>query len=90
MKGFDRPLKPLWIYEFINEVEVGDKIYDHREAFDSILWELDGNVGKRKVITVLSRNYLKKPGNPKGRLVEDVTIIGINPTAPTLSVINEV
>lgn len=77
MKGFDRPLKPLWIYEFINEVEVGDKIYDHREAFDSILWELDGNVGKRKVITVLSRNYLKKPGNPKGRLVEDVTIIVI-------------
>lgn len=77
MKGFDRPLKPLWIYEFIKEVEVGDKIYDHREAFDSILWELDGNVGKRKVITVLSRNYLKKPGNPKGRLVEDLTIIEI-------------
>lgn len=77
MKGFDRPLKPLWIYEFINEVEVGDKIYGHRDAFDSILWELDGNVGKRKVITVLSRHYLKKPENPKGRLVEDVPIIEI-------------
>lgn len=77
MKGFDRPLKPIWIYQFINEVEVGDKIYDHRAAFDSILWELDGNVGKRKVITVLSRYYLKNIGNPKVRMVENVPIIGI-------------
>lgn len=77
MKGFDRPLKPLWIYQFINEVEVGDKIYDHRAAFDSILWELDGNVGKRKVITVLSRYFLKNQNNPQGRLVENVPIIKI-------------
>jgi len=77
MKGFDRPLKPLWIYQFINEVDVGDKIYDHRAAFDSILWELDGNVGKRKVITVLSRYFLKTAGNPKGRVVENVPIIEI-------------
>jgi hypothetical protein len=77
MKGFDRPLKPLWIYQFIQEVQVGDKIYDHRKEFDSILWELDGNVGKRKVITVLSRYFLKKVGNPKGRVVEDVPIVEI-------------
>lgn len=77
MKGFDRPLKPLWIYQFIQEVEIGDKIYDHRKAFDSILWELDGNVGKRKVITVLSRYFFKTAGNPKGRIVENVPIIEI-------------
>lgn len=77
MKGFDRPLKPLWIYQFIQEVQVGDKIYDHRKEFDSILWELDGNVGKRKVITVLSRYFLKSADNPKGRVVEDVPIIDI-------------
>ena len=77
MKGFDRPLKPLWIYQFIEEVEVGDKIYNHRAAFDSILWELDGNVGKRKVITVLSRYYLKNIANPQGRVVENVPIIEI-------------
>ena len=77
MKGFDRPLKPLWIYQFIEEIEVGDKIYDHRAAFDSILWELDGNVGKRKVITVLSRFYLKSIANPQGRVVENVPCIEI-------------
>lgn len=77
MKGFDRPLKPLWIYQFIEEVEIGDKIYDHRDAFDSILWELDGKVGKRKVITVLSRYYFKSINNPKGRVVENVPIIEI-------------
>lgn len=82
MKGFDRPLKPLWIYQFINEVDVGDKIYDHRTAFDSILWELDGNVGKRKVITVLSRYFLKTAGNPKGRIVENVPIIEIGKKYP--------
>lgn len=78
MKGFDRPLKPLWIYQFIDEVEVGDKIYDHRAAFDSILWELDGSVGKRKVITVLSRYFFKTIDNPKGKIVEDVPIIEIS------------
>jgi hypothetical protein len=77
MKGFDRPLKPLWIYQFIQEVEIGDKIYDHRKSFDSILWELDGDVGKRKVITVLSRYFLKTAENPKGRIVEEVPIIKI-------------
>lgn len=77
MKGFDRPLKPLWIYQFLDEVEIGDKIYDHRKTFDSILWELDGNVGKRKVITVLGRYYLKSVINPKGKIVENVPIIEI-------------
>lgn len=82
MKGFDRPLKPLWIYQFIQEVEIGDKIYDHRKSFDSILWELDGDVGKRKVITVLSRYFLKTARNPKGRIVENVPIIQISKKYP--------
>jgi len=82
MKGFDRPLKPLWIYQFINEVEVGDKIYDHRAAFDSILWELDGTVGKRKVITVLSRYFFKTISNPNGKVVENVPIIEMSKNQP--------
>lgn len=77
MKGFDRPLKPRWIYRFIEEVEVGERIYSHRSTFDSILWELDGNVGKRKVITVLSRYYLKTQSNPRGKLVENTTILQV-------------
>jgi len=76
MKGFDRPLKPRWIYEFVNIVEVGDIISDYNDRlYDDILWELDGDVGKRKVRTVLSRYFLKSQNNPRGRKVEDLDII---------------
>jgi len=76
MKGFDRPLKPRWIYEFVNIVEVGDTISNHNERlYDDILWELDGEVGKRKVRTVLSRYFLKSQDKPRGRKVENLEII---------------
>ena len=55
MKGFDRPLRPDWIYDFVTTVNVGDKIIDHNEEFEKILWQLDGKEGKRKVRTVLTR-----------------------------------
>lgn len=77
MKGFDRPLKPDWIYNVIHEVEIGDKISDHKEDLYDLIWELEGKVGKRKVITVLSRYYLKTTENSKGKIVEDVPIIHI-------------
>lgn len=77
MKGFDRPLKPEWIYNVIQEIEIEDKISDHKEDLHSLIWELEGKDGKRKVITVLSRYYLKKPENSKGKMVEDVPIIHI-------------
>jgi len=70
MIGFDRPLKPLWIYKFIQAVEIGDKITDHDEEFNIILWELDGKEGKRKVRTVLSRYFLKSERNPRSKIVE--------------------
>jgi len=77
MRGFDRPLKPTWIYNFINEVEIGDKIRDHKEEFYKILWELDGREGKRKVSTVLTRYFLKSEDNPKSTVVEHTPIIDI-------------
>ncbi len=75
MKGFDRPLRPDWIYDFITTVNVGDKIIDHNDSFEKILWQLDGKEGKRKVRTVLSRYFLKTAENPKSKVVEDVPII---------------
>ena len=59
MTGFDRPLKPTWIYNFVKIVEIGDTITDHKPEFNKILWELDGEEGKRKVRTVLSRYFMK-------------------------------
>lgn len=77
MIGFDRPLKPLWIYKFIQAVKIGDKITDYNDEFNAILWELDGKDGKRKVRTVLSRYFLKSEENPRSKIVEDTPMIEI-------------
>ena len=71
MKGFDRPVKPEWIYKIIQELEIGDTIYKKRDRLDEFLVELDGKTGKRKVITVIGRYFLKAIDNPRGRKVED-------------------
>ncbi|HHD16652.1 MAG TPA: hypothetical protein ENK47_08090 [Euryarchaeota archaeon] len=75
MRGFDRPLRPEWIYDSVKLVNVGDKIADHRNDFDKILWQLDGKEGKRKVITVLSRIFFRSAENPRSKTVENVPII---------------
>ena len=71
MKGFDRPVKPEWIYKIVQELEIGDVIYKKRERLDEFLVELDGKTGKRKVITVISRYFLKDINNVNSRKVED-------------------
>jgi len=77
MTGFDRPLKPTWIYNFVKIVEIGDTITNHKSEFNKILWELEGEEGKRKVRTVLSRYFMKTQKNPKSKLVEYTPIIEI-------------
>ena len=77
MRGFDRPLRPDWIYDFVTTVNVGDNIVDHNDSFEKILWQLDGKEGKRKVRTVLSRYFLKTAENPNSKVVEDVLIINL-------------
>ncbi|PTX17333.1 hypothetical protein [Halanaerobium congolense] len=77
MKGFDRPLKPEWIYKTIDILEVGDTIYKKRDKIDNILVELDGKTGKRKVITVMGRYFLKDIDNSRGRKVTDNLIFNM-------------
>lgn len=77
MIGFDRPLKPSWIYNFIQLIEIGDRLSDHKTEFNNILWELEGVEGKRKVRTVLSRYFLKSENNPKSKIVEYTPIIEV-------------
>lgn len=74
MIGFDRPLKPLWIYRFIQLVEVGDKFLEHKPEFNKILWELEGKDGKRKVGTVLTRYFLKHADSPNSQYVQKTGI----------------
>jgi hypothetical protein len=77
MIGFDRPLKPSWIYNFIQIVEIGNRITDHKPEFNKILWELDGEEGKRKVRTVLARYYMKSEQNPRSTIVEYTPILDL-------------
>ncbi len=58
MIGFDRPLKPEWIYETLKMVKVGDKPSNYNEPFENIAKELVGKEGKRKVRTIIFRSFI--------------------------------
>lgn len=59
MIGFDRPIRPRWIYETLLLAEPGQKLSDLNKPFESIARELTGKEGKRKVRTVLFRYFLR-------------------------------
>ena len=59
MIGFDRPLKPQWIYETLILAEPGKKLSELNKPFEGIARELTGKEGKRKVRTVLFRYFLR-------------------------------
>ncbi|MEN6462209.1 MAG: hypothetical protein ABFC94_12670 [Syntrophomonas sp.] len=63
MIGFDRPLRPRWIYDSLLLAEPGQKLTELNLAFEEIARELTGKEGKRKVRTVLFRCFLRDPVN---------------------------
>lgn len=63
MIGFDRPLRPRWIYDSLLLAEPGQKLTELSHAFEEIACELTGKEGKRKVRTVLFRCFLRDPAN---------------------------
>ena len=72
MIGFDRPLRPHWIYETLLVAQPEQKLSELNKPFESIAKELTGKEGKRKVRTVLFRCFLRDETNQsrvKERLV---------------------
>jgi len=63
MIGFDRPLRPHWIYESLLLAEPGQKLSELNLPFESVAKELTGKEGKRKARTVLFRCFLKSEEN---------------------------
>ena len=53
MIGYDRPLKPEWIYKTLKMVEPGKKPEEYYDAYNDIAVELTGKDGRRKTRTVL-------------------------------------
>ena len=58
MIGFDRPLKPEWIYKTLQMVEPGKKPEEYYDAYNQIAVELTGKDGRRKTRTVLFRTFI--------------------------------
>ncbi|MDD2585769.1 MAG: hypothetical protein PHO25_03945 [Syntrophomonadaceae bacterium] len=63
MIGFDRPIRPHWIYESLLLAQTGQKLSELNQAFENIARELTGKEGKRKARTVLFRYFLRDPDN---------------------------
>lgn len=63
MIGFDRPVRPHWIYESLLLARPGQKLAELNEPFEQIARELTGKEGRRKVRTVLFRCFLRDGQN---------------------------
>lgn len=77
MIGFDRPVKPKWIYDLLNIVEDGVKSTTYNIPFEDIAVELVGKEGKRKVRTVIFRSFIYSFQEKKG-VVEDNYLIELS------------
>ncbi|AKX96038.1 hypothetical protein MTHERMOG20_16770 [Moorella thermoacetica] len=61
--GFDRPLRPHWIYESLLLARPAQRLAELYAPFEQIVRELTGREGKRKVRTVLFRCFLRDEQN---------------------------
>ena len=74
MMGYDRPLKPEWIYKTLKNIEVGTKPADFYEAYNEIAVELTGKDGRRKTRTVLFRTFIYSFQESKTKIESNLLI----------------
>lgn len=58
MLGYDRPLRPEWIYKTLRIVEPGNDPKNYYDVYNKIAVELTGKDGRRKTRTVLFRTFI--------------------------------
>ncbi len=73
MIGFDRPIKPSWIYETLLLAQPDQKITELNKPFEGIAKELTGKEGKRKARTVIVRCFLRSE-NSQARVKKDLLL----------------
>jgi len=71
MIGFDRPLKPEWIYELLNIVKDGENSTNYNVPFENIAYQLIGKEGKRKVRTIIFRSFIYSLQEKRGTVKEN-------------------
>lgn len=74
MMGYDRPLKPEWIYKTLKNIEVGTKPEDFYDAYNEIAVELTGKDGRRKTRTVLFRTFIYSFQESKTKIENNLII----------------
>lgn len=74
MMGYDRPLKPEWIYKTLKNIEVGTKPEDFYDAYNQIAVELTGKDGRRKTRTVLFRTFIYSFQESKSKIENNLII----------------
>ncbi|MCF8360333.1 MAG: hypothetical protein K9H26_16385 [Prolixibacteraceae bacterium] len=77
MLGYDRPLKPEWIYKSLKLVEPGKKPTEFYDAYNDIAVELTGKDGRRKTRTVLFRTFIYSFQDSQS-LIEDNILIELS------------
>jgi hypothetical protein len=74
MLGFDRPLKPGWIYKTLKMIEPGKKPEEYYDAYNQIAVELTGKDGRRKTRTVLFRTFIYSFQEKQTTIVNNILI----------------
>lgn len=74
MMGYDRPLKPEWIYKTLKNIEVGSKPEAFYDKYNEIAVELTGKDGKRKTRTVLFRTFIYDFQEKKSKVENNILI----------------
>lgn len=60
--GLDRPLKPIWIHNYLRILEPGDTNKDVKRKFDAVVFERAGKEGRRKIRTIVLRYFVDTAG----------------------------
>ena len=75
MRGFDRPLKPEWVYKIIKIAKINEKLIDQKADMGMCIPELQGD-GNRKVRTIINRYFLVDEIKDK-KIVADNLIVNL-------------
>jgi hypothetical protein len=65
--GYDRPIRPEWVYELHEQWKPEMSISDFNSIFDSIAWQVSGKEARRKARTNIVRYFINFTGRGTSR-----------------------
>lgn len=74
MIGFDKTIKPKWIYDLLNIIKIDDLPKNYYTPFEDIAQELIGKESKRKIRTIIFRSFIYSFQNDKTVIKDNLLI----------------